>query len=255
MASNADYSMLVAAAGNAANIAADWNMSKKQNKRMIDFWNMQNAYNHPRAQMQRLQEAGLNPNLIYGDSVSGATGHADSVGTPSRPDKPDTLSGLMAFQNLKNMSAQEDLTHSLVSTEQAKQALMKAQAGKTREEWTNIMQGTDWFMPDPDGGKPTYSSLPPTEYQFNRLVYSRLQNEQIKYDILAKQIDFDVKDASKADAIKRIAFDAATAKATSKGRELNNELLKLQKQFLELGLDRNSPWYAKIFGAIINHFK
>lgn len=34
----------------------------------IEDWNLQNAYNTPKAQMQRYQEAGLNPNLIYGQT-------------------------------------------------------------------------------------------------------------------------------------------------------------------------------------------
>jgi hypothetical protein len=49
----------------------------------IKFWNMQNAYNTPKEQMKRLQEAGLNPNLIY-SSGQGATGVAGSV-SPSKP--------------------------------------------------------------------------------------------------------------------------------------------------------------------------
>lgn len=42
-----------------------------QNLRM---WNLQNAYNDPVAQMQRLSKAGLNPNLVYGGgNVTGNT--------------------------------------------------------------------------------------------------------------------------------------------------------------------------------------
>ena len=47
------------------------------------FWDMQNKYNHPTQQMSRLKEAGLNPNLIYGQSVAGATGSAGSI-APSK---------------------------------------------------------------------------------------------------------------------------------------------------------------------------
>ncbi len=42
------------------------NLANSQN---IEFWNMQNAYNDPSAQMARLKQAGLNPNLIYGQST------------------------------------------------------------------------------------------------------------------------------------------------------------------------------------------
>lgn len=64
---------------------------KKQNeasrKWELEQWNRQNAYNHPQAQMQRLQEAKLNPNLIYGSSAN--TGNASPIGTPQF----DSISG------------------------------------------------------------------------------------------------------------------------------------------------------------------
>jgi hypothetical protein len=47
----------------------------------IKFWEMQNAYNTPKAQMGRLKDAGLNPNLIYGSNAN--TGVAGSV-SPSK---------------------------------------------------------------------------------------------------------------------------------------------------------------------------
>jgi hypothetical protein len=39
--------------------------------RNLEMWNMQNAYNAPTAQMSRLRQAGLNPNLVYGNGVTG----------------------------------------------------------------------------------------------------------------------------------------------------------------------------------------
>ena len=43
----------------------------------VDMWNRQNAYNTPEMQMQRLREAGLNPNLMYA-SGQASTGNADA---------------------------------------------------------------------------------------------------------------------------------------------------------------------------------
>jgi len=45
-----------------------WN---RQNAYNLQMWNMQNAYNSPAAQMQRYKDAGLNPNLIYGQGQPG----------------------------------------------------------------------------------------------------------------------------------------------------------------------------------------
>lgn len=41
-------------------------MYNRQRKDALADWNMQNTYNSPEQQMQRLKEAGLNPNLVYG---------------------------------------------------------------------------------------------------------------------------------------------------------------------------------------------
>lgn len=51
----------------------EWNekMYGQQRSDALADWQMQNAYNTPAAQMQRLKEAGLNPNLIYGNGSAG----------------------------------------------------------------------------------------------------------------------------------------------------------------------------------------
>lgn len=54
----------------------EWNreMAELEFQRNLDMWNRNNAYNTPSAQMQRLKDAGLNPNLVYGTgTVSGNT--------------------------------------------------------------------------------------------------------------------------------------------------------------------------------------
>lgn len=89
-----------------AEYAADLNrQSYNQN---LDFWNRQNAYNDPSAQMARFKKAGLNPNLIYGQ-----TNMASPIATPEQPSGEqkdlDFLGGLQAFQDLKNSESQNEL--------------------------------------------------------------------------------------------------------------------------------------------------
>lgn len=54
-------------------------LAEQQNKMQLDWWNMQNEYNTPKNQVKRLLEAGLNPNLAYGQLSSS---NAGDVGTP-----------------------------------------------------------------------------------------------------------------------------------------------------------------------------
>lgn len=55
-------------------------MHNKSHDFAMQDWERQNKYNSPQQQMQRLKEAGLNPNLIYGN---GATATAGPIHTPS----------------------------------------------------------------------------------------------------------------------------------------------------------------------------
>lgn len=102
----------------------DRKLWREQQQWNLDQWNRQNAYNHPKAQMERLKEAGLNPRLVYQQGGAGATGQAGSV-SPVNPPKSRTsnygqtaLEGILAYQNIE----QNKLIHS-VTEAQAKKEL------------------------------------------------------------------------------------------------------------------------------------
>lgn len=58
------------------NAASARAQQKRANEFNLDMWNRQNAYNTPAEQMKRFKDAGLNPNLIYGQGNSGNAGSA-----------------------------------------------------------------------------------------------------------------------------------------------------------------------------------
>ena len=65
-------------------------------------------YNHPKEQMKRLQEAGLNPNLIYGEGIKGATGGlADPVETEAPKIEP--LAKMLAHQEVRQAKITNDI--------------------------------------------------------------------------------------------------------------------------------------------------
>lgn len=83
------------------------NAANAQNAQQLAFWNMQNAYNTPKAQMQRFAEAGLNPNLIYSQ---GNNGNAGAVGSAATGDAGSStlskaFSVVSAVYGLKGMKA------------------------------------------------------------------------------------------------------------------------------------------------------
>lgn len=70
-----------------------WNemMYTRQQMDALANWNRQNAYNAPEAQMARLQKAGLNPNLVYGNgAVANSSSAPDTPhAQPWRPQAPE----------------------------------------------------------------------------------------------------------------------------------------------------------------------
>lgn len=82
--------------GNLTQLGSDV-LEKRQtetaNELNFALWNIQNAYNDPSAQMQRLRNAGLNPNLVYG---KGAT----TVAPQPPAAQKSNASGKMDFNSL-----------------------------------------------------------------------------------------------------------------------------------------------------------
>lgn len=59
-------------------------------KRAVDMWNRQNVYNSPKEQMNRLLQANLNPNLMYGQGSVGNASSSPSPDTPRGVDLPNS---------------------------------------------------------------------------------------------------------------------------------------------------------------------
>lgn len=95
----AQYQAAASLINTAANVTAqsninrrtrEWNekMYGRQRADALADWNMQNEYNSPAAQMARYRDAGLNPNLIYGQSNEGAMVRTTDV-KPWNPKAPE----------------------------------------------------------------------------------------------------------------------------------------------------------------------
>lgn len=76
---------------NAQNIAYQKETNDLNYQRAMQMWNMENAYNTPKAQMQRYADAGLNPNLIYQqENTASDIGAPDAVAPQTSMD-PATI--------------------------------------------------------------------------------------------------------------------------------------------------------------------
>lgn len=74
-----------------------------QNQYNIDMWKMQADYNSPANQMRRFQEAGLNPNLIYGQGSNGNMSSPPVLQAPEVADAQKALSKIGEAFNIQNL--------------------------------------------------------------------------------------------------------------------------------------------------------
>lgn len=108
-----------------------WDMMWEKRRQDLDDWNRENAYNNPKAQMERLIAAGLNPNLVYGH---GATTTADSPRGSSAPTSSQPAPRMDGSFMTGIMGAVLQLTKQMAETNQltAQQRLMETE-GRLKE--------------------------------------------------------------------------------------------------------------------------
>lgn len=75
-----------------------------QQQYAVENWNREANYNDPKAQMQRLKSAGLNPNLVYGNGAAGL--EAPSTAAPTAPAAPMAPASPADFGSVASSTAQ-----------------------------------------------------------------------------------------------------------------------------------------------------
>lgn len=102
-------------AGNALNSASASSAATKSFERQKDLmslqqqyavenWNREVNYNDPKEQMRRLEQAGLNPNLVYGNGAAGL--EAPSTAAPTAPSAPMAQTPFVDFASSANQLSQ-----------------------------------------------------------------------------------------------------------------------------------------------------
>lgn len=147
------------------------NAQRKENEkafdRNVEMWNMNNQYNSPEMQMERLKNAGLNPNLVYGNGVTGnSSGNVPNYQAPNIQrlplEKINPMEMIGQYLDLKQKSAMADLTsenlnkvkiensylHALLTSKTGNQVLSAAEKqamlGLTAKDWSVDYESGDW---------------------------------------------------------------------------------------------------------------
>lgn len=187
--------------------------------RQLEAWNMENAYNSPKAQMQRYQDAGLNPNLIYGQSnTSGSIGNYQ-MDTPDVPfvdvgsayssgshtgdaiaaAASSVANGLASYQQAKKQDLENQIAFELLKQNEQKTAQMTYQTSilsKDLADYDNKIQHENWrrsnevhrqYQADEKHG----FDIATSQVNIDRVKFQlqTMQDEsQIKLDLLRQQL-------------------------------------------------------------------
>jgi hypothetical protein len=111
-------------------------MYDKQRADALADWNRQNQYNSPKEQMMRFKEAGLNPNLIYGQMTQSPVVRSSSVEGYS-PRAPQVDLGNAAAMGLQGLSTYQDTQLKNVQTDLVKEQIKNASTD-------NMLKQLDW---------------------------------------------------------------------------------------------------------------
>lgn len=222
-------------------------MYNKQRRHTLEDWAMQNEYNSPSAQMARLKEAGLNPNLVYESGVHQA---ADKVGQSDvgnyQPKAPEfdfgriTQSAIDAKQANLQAKQTEEQTENL----RTQKELMAAQTLETNSKTANNTQDL---------------TLKKEVQQYN-VDAARLQNARVQMEtnVLEQRNAREAVMQSQniKESIARIAelnarvsknpYEINQLKNAIESGTLDNEFKKIENELAKKNIFKNDPLYARL---------
>lgn len=236
-----------------------WN---ENNQYMEGMWNKQNAYNEkmwhemqaydtPAAQMQRYKDAGLNPNLIYGQSnVVGAMGTANfqgsgkaETGTISHPNYRAPQMGRTGFPDIGTIQAQ---TNNL----EAQNALLKAQAANVQVD--SLVKAKDADLKGID--------LDLKQSLFGYQVDAAREGVRKTQNDIQMALSHNEREAAQSSmTLKEAAQRILNMRGQNVGQELENQIKQYEVDLNKMGLSvHDGAWWralSKILNKVKNEYK
>lgn len=223
----------------------EWNaaQAEKANKWNLEQWERENVYNNAQNQMARLEAAGLNPNLMYGQGSPGSAGSVKSEVAPSvapaRVTSPlqnfsqQVAPMISMYQDLQNKQAQLSVQQKqaqLIDQEIASKALDNVSKG-----YRNTRESEEL---------PFYQMNAMADAQRKRLTY-----ENMNVEGRIKQLNENILLQSMPSMIERSQWITRDVKQRALGGELNNELNRSLKPF---GVTQNDELWQRYLIPTVN---
>lgn len=204
-----------------------------------EMWNKQNAYNTPAAQMSRYTDAGLNPNLIYGQ---GSNGNATSIGSPPTPtyqaahmestrSGDAVLAATQGFANSLEYNLREKNLESEVSLRDSQAAAQRAKVYETNAQVINLLQSA---------ARTKQQRLQADSLFQYQLEAQRLNTEQMNQQLISQKNENSLFDLKKNHLETQIRLlDSGVVKNQQDAKESAVRIWKMSEEVLNLAEQRN----------------
>lgn len=237
-------------------------MYNRQRNDALADWNMQNAYNDPSAMMARLKQAGLNPNLAYGNpttaGVASVPRSASGSGYNSKAPQIETTGisdAIMMFYDIQKTQAQTDNI-------KAQAELAKVKEEMTNWQIDNIISDTigkdkrnrqadlDYFIKDTMEKGGYYNSL--TKRSLEQAQQEQSNTRRAKAEAVKSEVEAFIKQQTKYTSIEQAAQNLINSKQMneeSKERIKNmikdGKLKDFEIKLNQMGFTKGDPYYIR----------
>lgn len=244
----------------------------KQNQQQIDFWKMNNEYNTPFNQRARLEQAGLNPDLMYGGSGNMYQSQMPGAASGSAPNVDygsfsDNLRFAMQAQVMDAQVSKIEQENKLL----AEQALNQAQqrelwAAQAKEAWVraehqgiyNRHADTRYFLENETRAlKNTLLGADVNSYETRlRLDQQRVANDNMRAKVQVLQLGLNEKKL-KAD-MEKIRAEVSETMSRIKVNDVQQRKILadsieteiLNKYYQDNGIVPSQSWIGKLLDLV-----
>lgn len=218
-------------------------MYSKQRADALSDWHMQNAYNDPSSQMQRMRDAGLNPNLMYGQgTVGNASGDPRGANvTQPKFDAPQFDFGTVVQQAMATRQLQANIARTEAETERIQSQTYSSDFKNRLNDLIGIEEMSSRYR---IASEKLQVENAKQEAEFNAWVAGAFDGlpTTSRNSPIAK---------AHAAGFERALDDLKRAKLTNEAIDADNVIRHFKAGLAKQGISPDSPWYAKMVGELL----
>lgn len=217
---------------------------EKQGVRDVEYFNMQNAYNDPSAQMQRLKDANLNPNLVYGEGAVANSSKAPTAGNAPVPDlKQIDFSPVSTVVNqaLNAQQAQANIARTNAETRAVEARTAGTEFQNQVNQTIGIAAMANRYSTDSDllSIKQEKANAEFEAWKASNFANTTFDDPNSP---LAK---------AQSAGLQKALVELETARKTGDAIKFQNVVKAYEANLARRGISPNTPWYGKIIGDLI----